>query len=170
MPTKKPLDSFRDVARVFARYVLNEDQPGVTWQSPGQKKYAKEVNLDSPSDFRDVEVEADCALNLSAYGEAYQVMSGWMAQNPGTNMRERANWVYKTIWNRLEQEWKIKESEIDRNEKANKPKYAIKKLDRLLRLTEGYDAPEGKKFRAELERRRAANQAKVDAMTGGASR
>ncbi len=135
-----------------------------------QKKYAKEVNLDSPSDFRDVEVEADCALNLSAYGEAYQVMSGWMAQNPGTNMRERANWVYKTIWNRLEQEWKIKESEIDRNEKANKPKYAIKKLDRLLRLTEGYDAPEGKKFRAELERRRAANQAKVDAMTGGASR
>jgi len=145
------------------------DSPHLAHVKELQRKYAKEVNVDSRAEFRDVEVEADCALNLSGYGEAYQVMSQWMAANPSSNMRERAGWVYKTIWNRLDQEWKNVEPQIIRNEESNKPKYAIKKLDRMLRLTEGYDAPEGKKFRAELERRRAANQAKVDAVTGGGS-
>lgn len=182
-PTEKPdwaLKIKRDYAadrksyvRILLKNRINpfierfKDAPQLEHVKKLQKKYAKEVNLDTPAEFRDVEVEADCALNLSGYGEAYQVMSQWMAENPGTNMRERAGWVYKTIWNRLDQEWKNLEPQIIRNEKADKPKYAIKKLDRMLKLTEGYDAPEGKKFRAELERRRAANQAKVDAMTGG---
>ncbi|MHC4201184.1 MAG: hypothetical protein ACYSU0_14425 [Planctomycetota bacterium] len=41
VPTKKPLASVRDAVRVHCRYVLNEDQPGVTWQDPKQKDYAK---------------------------------------------------------------------------------------------------------------------------------
>ncbi len=135
-----------------------------------QKKYAKEVNVDSPPEFRDVEVEAECALRLSHYGEAYQVISQWLAENPGTNMRDRASYMTKKIWNKLQEEWKFEEKEIAKKEKNNKPKYAIKDIDRMLRLTEGYDAPEGKKLRAELERRRAGNQAKVDAMTGGGSK
>lgn len=42
VPARKPLRSVRDAVRVHCRYVLNEDKPGVTWQQPGQKDYAKE--------------------------------------------------------------------------------------------------------------------------------
>ena len=42
VPMKKPLESVRDAVRVHCRYILNEDKPGVTWQDPGQKDYAKE--------------------------------------------------------------------------------------------------------------------------------
>jgi hypothetical protein len=104
---------------------------------------------------------------LSGYGEAYQVMSQWLAANPNTEFRDRADWTFKTIWNRLQEEWKVQEPQIARNEATEKPAYAIKKLDRMLNLTEGLDSPEGRKFRADLERRKAQNAAKMETMTGG---
>jgi len=42
VPASRPLRSVRDAVRVHCRYILNEDKPGVTWQQPAQKKYAKE--------------------------------------------------------------------------------------------------------------------------------
>jgi len=129
-------------------------------------KYSKEVNIDAPPTFRDVEVEADCLQNLSAFGKAYQVMSQWCARHPGQYV-DRAEWTYKTIWDRLQEEWKVKQREIAENEADGKPQYAIKKINRMLRLTEGYDSPVGRKFRAELEQRLAENEIKAEAIRRG---
>jgi len=132
-----------------------------------QKKYSKEVNLGTPPTFRDAEIEANCLLNLSGYGDAYQVIAKWLAANPNSEFRERADWNFKTIWNRLQEEWRVQEPQIDRNEAAEKPAYAIKKLDRMLKLTEGLDSTEGRKLRTDLERRKARNVATLEIMTGG---
>jgi hypothetical protein len=134
-----------------------------------QRKYSREVNLDKTPSFRDVEIDASCKLNLSGFGEAYQVMAQWLAANPNTEMRDRADWTFRTIWNRLQEEWRIRDAEISRNEAAKKPAYAIKKLDRMLKLTEGLDSPEGRKFRSDLEKRKAKNVARLEVLTGSGS-
>ncbi len=130
------------------------------------RKYSKEVNIDSPATFRDSEVRADMFLNLSGYGQAYQAMSQWMAANPNSGFKERAEWTFKTIQNRCMEEWKIQEPQVVTNEASAKWAYAVKKLGRMLKLTEGYDSAWGRKFRVDLERRKAENQAKVNAAAG----
>jgi hypothetical protein len=40
VPATKPLTSIRDAVRIYARYVVDEQQPCVTWQNAGGRKHA----------------------------------------------------------------------------------------------------------------------------------
>jgi|GEM_PF-2653422 len=129
-------------------------------------KYSREVNLDAPPTFRDVEVEGECLLRLNGYGEAYQIMSRWMADHPGEFV-DRAQFTFNEIQRKLESDWRPWEKEVTKFETTDRPKIALKHIDRFLRLTEGLDSPEGRTFREALLERKANNEARVEVLSGG---
>ncbi len=134
-----------------------------------RKKYVKEVDLDAQPTYRDVEVESLTELDLKHFGNAYQAVAGYLENYPDTTFKGRIEDQIEVIRKNVQIEWAFRQDGVNRKVgKGTEVAYlgAVRDLERMLRLCEGYDAPEGKQWRASWQNKLDEINAMIDAMAG----
>ena len=131
-----------------------------------RRKYLKEVDLDAAPTYRDVEIEAECELNLNGFGSAYQLMAGWLKKYPETKFKFRIDDMMDAIWGQMNNEWeKWKTVTIEREKKQNYLN-ANKIYHRFIDLCQGYDDPKAVKLIAYWKSKMEANDKALEDMVG----
>lgn len=131
-----------------------------------RKKYVKEVDLQKTPNYRDIEIEAECELNLNGFGAAWKLVDGYLKKYPDTQFKRRIQDMKDRIRLKLDSEWNTWKGPAKQREEAGNPHMANKIYHRFLSLCEGYGDPRAKDLLAFWKQRVAENDALIRKKAG----
>ena len=131
-----------------------------------RRKYAKEVDLNKTPNYRDIEIEAECELNLNGFGPAWRLVDGYLKKYPDTQFKGRIQDMEDRIWHQLQIEWDTWKESAKQREAAGNPHMANKIYHRFLNLCEGYGDPRAKELLDFWKKRVEENDALIEKKAG----
>jgi len=111
-----------------------------------KRRYQREIDINAAPTFRDVEVEAESVLNLCEWGEAYQLMNGWLKSHSDTEFTHRIDAMNDSILKSLLEDWESRKSHVQKLEANKRYLPANEYYKRYFKLGEGFDLPEAQKM------------------------
>lgn len=126
-----------------------------------REKYLAEWDENTPTVFRDIELEAETWLRIHAYGKAHQLMEAYLSDYPDTRYFDRILSMYRLIQNTFENEWNKRADYVAEMEETGKYRAANKIYDQFLKRCEGYNLPEVQELCAQWTQRFNENEIKL---------